>query len=72
MTLPNERTQAIINTRRFLRELLDPKATPKVPRPIRLRALRCLRHYPNHLDLGDIRNSLQQLTKKEVDGYYEK
>ncbi len=46
MTLPDERYRAVRATREFLVDLLDPKKTPKVPRAIRDRAGRCLRHYP--------------------------
>lgn len=46
MTLPYQRTRAIERTREFLRDLLDPKKTPKVPRTIREQAYWCLRHYP--------------------------
>ena len=53
MTLPNERFSAIINTREFLRSLLDPKKTPKVPKHIRISAYYCLRHFPSDHDLGD-------------------
>ena len=51
MTIPVERTRAVLNTRQFLFDLLDPKTTPKVPRAIRQRASRCLRHYPGEYDL---------------------
>ena len=46
MTLPIERKWAIDNTRLFLRDLMDPKKTPRVPSAIRKEASRCLRHYP--------------------------
>lgn len=46
MTLPDERYRALIETRRFLYDLLSAKDTPKVPRAIRLRARNCLRHFP--------------------------
>ncbi len=51
MTLPNERTQAITNTREFLKSLLDPKKTPGVPKLIRAQAYWCLRHYPWDMDI---------------------
>lgn len=51
MTLPNERRRSIEVTRDFLRDLLDPKKTPRVPRAVRDRAYRCLRHYPWDLHL---------------------
>ena len=46
MTMPNERRWAIKNTEIFLRDLMDPKKTPRVPKSIRKEAYRCLRHYP--------------------------
>lgn len=52
MTLPNERTRAVHNARRFLRDLLDPKKTPKVPRSIRREAYWILRHFPGDLEMG--------------------
>ena len=51
MTVPSERTRAVIVTREFLLDLITPSKTPKVPRAIRERALRCLRHYPGEYDL---------------------
>lgn len=52
MTLPDERRRAVVNTREFLRSLLDPKKTPKVPKSIRAEARYLLKHYPwdMHLD----------------------
>lgn len=46
MTLPHEELHALIATRNFLYDLLDPKKTPRVPRSIRLRARRVCKHYP--------------------------
>lgn len=46
MTLPEERIQAIHAARDFLRDLLDPRKTPRVPLVVRQRALRVLKHYP--------------------------
>lgn len=46
MTVPVERTNAVIYTEQFLLELLDPKKTPRIPKAIRERALSLLRHYP--------------------------
>lgn len=52
MTLPHERTYSIERTRNFLRDLLDPKKTPKVPKVIREKAYRCLRHFPWDLHIN--------------------
>lgn len=53
MTVPVERTNAVLWTHDFLVELLDPKATPRVPKSIRDQARRLLRHYPSgfHMDV---------------------
>lgn len=51
MTIPIERTRAVLNTRDFLRDLLDPKKTPRVPKEVRRRAGSLLRHYPLDYDL---------------------
>lgn len=50
MTLPNERTWAVLNTRRFLLALCDPKETPKVPKYVRQQARSCLKHFPSGFD----------------------
>jgi hypothetical protein len=54
MTVPIERTNAVIWTEEFLLELLDPKKTPRVPKVIRERARRMLRHYPSKFDMDVI------------------
>lgn len=46
MTLPHEEALAIARVRQFMYELLDPKATPRVPGPVRKRARRIMKHYP--------------------------
>jgi hypothetical protein len=51
MTLPIERTYAISNAREFLRSLLDPKQTPRVPKKIRSIARSVLKHYPSNFDM---------------------
>lgn len=51
ITLGDERLRAVNITREFLRDLLDPKKTPRIPRHIRQSAYRCLRHYPGAHDM---------------------
>jgi hypothetical protein len=46
VTIPCERTRALVYTKEFLEALLDAKATPRVPRRIRAQAKHLLRHYP--------------------------
>ena len=47
MTLPIERKHAVINTEQFLKDLMDSKKTPRVPKEVREQAYRCLKHYPS-------------------------
>jgi len=46
MTLPFERKRAVTNTEQFLKGLLDPKKTPRVPSNVRREAASLLKHYP--------------------------
>ena len=51
MTLPDERYRAVQQAERLLRELCDPKRTPRIPAAIRDRARGALRHYPSTWDM---------------------
>lgn len=71
MTVPRERTNAVIFTGNFLLELIDPKKTPRVPRAIRQRALSLLRHYPSqyHMEMiADREDGKQELIGMKVFG----
>jgi hypothetical protein len=48
MTLPDERYRAVVQTQKFLLEILN---TPRVPKSIKEGARYCLRHYPNEYDM---------------------
>jgi len=48
MTLPDERYRAVVETEKFLREIL---ITPRVPKTIKQQARWCLRHYPTTWDM---------------------
>lgn len=50
MTLPDERTRAVLTTRDFLRDLLTGKYK-RVPKEVREQAARCLRHFPGEFDM---------------------
>ena len=51
MTIPNERTRALIETKSLLQELQDSKLTPRVPAAVREIARKLLRHYPTYADV---------------------
>ena len=48
MTLPDERYRAVLQTQKFLIEILN---TPRVPKSIKDGARYCLRHYPSEYDM---------------------
>ena len=66
MTLPIERTNAVLRTEKFLVDLRDPKKYPRVPRAVREEAQRLLRHYPTKYDLVYMEDSFQPLEEKEL------
>lgn len=51
MTINIERRNAVNRTRELLFDLMDPKKTPRVPKAIREKAYRCLKHYPSEYDM---------------------
>lgn len=51
MTLPDERYRAVVQTERFLKELLT---TPRIPKAIKDSARACLRHYPSEYDMKKV------------------
>jgi len=69
MTLPFERYNTIKRTEEFLKDLMDPKKTPRVPKSIRRQAYYCLRHYPSgfNLDLLATRCPDQLETTNPID-----
>ena len=54
MTIPYERTCALIETKLFLLKLVDTKRLPRVPKSVRQHAEFLLRHYPSydHIELA--------------------
>jgi hypothetical protein len=66
MTMPFERTWAVLNTREFLLNLLDPKKTPRVPKDIRFIAKCLLKHYPDNFSFDEMfdKNSYEKVFGK--------
>ncbi len=64
MTVPFERLSAVNRTRQFLIDLMDPKATPRVPKDIRQQARALLRHYPSSYEMQIACENEELLTEK--------
>ena len=52
MTLPRERTRAVMATKEFLAALASPRMTKRIPKEIRQIASALARHYPWWFELG--------------------
>ena len=63
MTLPDERYRALLEAKKFLYELVDPKKTPRVPKNIRRQAYAVLRHFPWDMDLELIAEKIPERYK---------
>lgn len=50
MTMPDERTRSVLQTKQFLEELARAQI-PGVPDEVRMEARRLLRHFPQKYDL---------------------
>ena len=70
MTLPDERYRSIMQARRLLEELLDPKMTPRVNSGIRDRARGALRHYPSEYELKQIETFAPHIIQQHMEPLY--
>jgi len=63
MSTTEEEARSIEAVRRFCHDLLDPKATPRVPRAVRRRARAVCKHLPVDLGLFATRYLEQELCR---------
>lgn len=70
MTLPDERYRAVQQAERLLRELCDPKMTPRIPAGIRDRARGALRHYPSDYDLDRAAEHSPHVFQRQMEPLY--
>jgi hypothetical protein len=70
MTLPDERYRAVIQARRLLEELCDPKLTPRVAGGIRDRARGALRHFPTDYDMKRAEELAPQIFEEHMEPVY--
>lgn len=61
MTIPSERTNAVLRVERFLMDLRNPKKYPRIPKEVRQEASRLLRHYPTQYNMMYIDESFEPL-----------
>jgi len=64
MTLPDERYRAVVQTQKFLVEILS---TPRVPKAIKEGARHCLRHYPSEYDMQIAARGSPEVFQKQME-----
>jgi len=64
MTLPDERYRAVVQTERFLKEILS---TPRVPKAIKDGARAMLRHYPSQWDMQQAATSAPEVFAERME-----
>lgn len=64
MTLPDERYRAVVQTQRFLLEILT---TPRVPKSIKDGARYCLRHYPSEYDMKETADKIPEIFAERME-----
>lgn len=67
MTLPDERYRAVMQTKKFLEELLS---TPRIPKAIKDNARWCLRHYPSEWDMQQVADASPQVFAEKMEPVY--
>jgi hypothetical protein len=67
MTLPDERYRAVVQTQRFLLQILT---TPRVPKAIKDQARACLRHYPSEWDMEQAAEASPDVFAKRMEPVY--
>ena len=70
VTLPDERYRSIMQAKRLLEELCDPKMTPRVAAGIRDRARGALRHYPSEYELNQIEQFAPHIVQQQMEPLY--
>ena len=64
MTLPDERYRAVVQTMRFLTDILN---TPRVPKQIKEQARSLLRHYPTWYDMQRAAESAPEVFQERME-----
>jgi hypothetical protein len=67
VTLPDERYRAVIQTKKFLEELLT---TPRLPKAVKDNARWCLRHYPSEWDMRETADKIPEIFATEMEPLY--
>ena len=70
MTLPDERYRAVVQTRRFLFDLCNPKHTPRVSKLVRETARSMLRHYPSEYEMRQAAKGAPDVFQERMEPLY--
>lgn len=70
MTLPDERYRALLFAERFLQDLQDPAAIPRIPRRVREQARAVLRHYPGSYYIDELARRSPDIIAAEMEAVH--
>ena len=70
MTLPDERYRSVMQAKRLLEELCDPKLTPRIAMGIRDRARGALRHFPSEWDMKRAAEHAPEVFQEKMEPLY--
>lgn len=65
--MPDERYRAVVQTQKFLQELLS---TPRIPKAIKDNARWCLRHYPSEWDMQQAAEGTPHVFAEKMEPVY--
>jgi hypothetical protein len=68
MTMPDERQRSLRNVINFLRDLMDPKKTPRVPRSVIREAYYRLKHFPHDYEINILTKACPEILGELDDG----
>ena len=64
MTLPDERYRAVVETKKFLEQLLT---IPRIPKVVKDHARWCLRHYPTDFDMQETAHKIPEIFAESIE-----
>jgi hypothetical protein len=67
MTLPDERYRAVVQTKKFLEELLN---TSRITKAVKDNARWCLRHYPSEWDMKRAAEGAPDVFQEQMEPLY--
>lgn len=66
-TLPDDRYSSVVEAREFLKSLMNPRITPRVPKRFRTMARTILQHFPDDDDMTQLSKRCPDLFQPHIE-----